>query len=105
MSLEKIAINFAVSDETRKIILEKMNLSELSSPVPGLMIAKWEDEDSFNFKIGFYEKEKIQDGWLITSSINPSELEFYTYQPEILDKLKSGVININEGQVEIIVSD
>ena len=102
MSIKHIQKNFELSDEAREIILKKMNLSGLPLPVVGLMIAKWDDETNFNLKIGFFEKDKIQDGWLVSSSINPSELVFYTYQPEIIEKLEAGLVTIIEGQIEIV---
>lgn len=90
MSITKATIKLEVTDVAKERIQDRMRNCGLSSPIPGIIWAKWSDERQYKWQIGFYEEGEILEGWFLDAS----GMTIYLYQDWLLDKLDNSILDI-----------
>ncbi|MEO8165889.1 MAG: hypothetical protein ABI619_10895 [Betaproteobacteria bacterium] len=91
------AVNLKLTDRARERISQWKASSKLQSPVLSIKWAKWNDEPSERWVIGFHERSRVQEGWL---GITP-EFEFIVIQERVLDSLDGKTLDIGEDGVQV----
>ncbi|HZR02002.1 MAG TPA: hypothetical protein VFA81_02370 [Burkholderiales bacterium] len=88
-------VNLKLSDRAKEHISELMAHSGLKSPILSIKWAKWNDEPTEHWVIGFYERERVQEGWLGKAP----EFEFVVIQEWVFDSLDGKLLDIGEAGV------
>lgn len=92
--LEAKTVDFQLTKSAKDAIQHRLDACDFPSPMPGIIWGKWEDEPSHRWHIGFYEREKLIEGWIIKAS----GLEFYTYQDWVISQLNGKVLDYLDGK-------
>ncbi|MEW8287768.1 MAG: hypothetical protein AB2697_17455 [Candidatus Thiodiazotropha endolucinida] len=95
MTLVHSKITLEITDIAVDILQKRMSDSGLQSPIPGLIWAMWSDESHYKWQIGFYEKDEIEEGFLIMVD----DLSVYVYQDWLLGYLDNSILDIANNMI------
>ncbi|MEW8657562.1 MAG: hypothetical protein AB2603_04475 [Candidatus Thiodiazotropha endolucinida] len=97
MTLLQSKITLEITDIAVDLLQKRMSNSELHSPIPGLIWAMWSNESHYKWQIGFYEKDEIEEGFLIMAD----GLTLYVYQDWLLEYLDNSTLDIVNNTITV----
>lgn len=98
MTLEVREAEFDLTDSARREITNLIERSGVESAVPGIVWAKWQDEQSYRWHIGVYNREVLEVGWFVRCG----DLEIYTYQIDEIRRLVGAVLDYQNGIFRVV---
>ena len=90
-------VNLKITSRAREAIERYKQSSKLANPLLKIGWGKWSDETTERWTIGFYDRNKIQEGWVGSTD----EFEFVVIQEWILDALDGKTIDISESGITV----
>ena len=100
MGLQSIHLRLRFTEDAERAVARRLEESSLSNPVIGIIWGRWDDELEDHWLIGMYNKPDLRVGWLVTAG----DVEFYTYQEFLLEKLDGKVIDYRDNRLLVYSS-